>query len=584
MRIMEFMSIRFFHGGILLAAVCCAGAWAQEYTISTVAGTGASPGFADGNALVTAQFDEPASIALDSKGNLYIADSVNHRIRLFTGGNVTTVAGTGSPGFSGDGSSATSATLNFPEGIALDQAGNLYIADTGNHAIRKVDTSGNISTIVGQGGQIGAVGDNGPATTAMLNHPAAVAVDSSGNIYIADTDNSEIRKVVGANIFCVLGCGITGGSLDHPRALAVDSAGAIYIADSQQHSIVKYSGVASTVIAGTGFIGFGGDGGPAVNAQLNTPEGLVMDAAGTIYISDSFNSRVRKILKDGTIQTIAGNGTLNYLGDGGLATSASLYFPRGLAVDGQGNVYVSDTANGCIRLLTPAYPAIASGGVANSASGGTNLTPGSLASIYGSYFAASAVKASAPLPTTLGGVSVTVNGIAAHISYVSPTQVNFQVPWATQTGSASVIVSQTGAAGNTIAVPVVAAAPGLFVTAAGAAVAQNYPSYSLNTAANPIPAGGTIVAYLTGIGAVLPSGMIADGAATPFSPLFNSALGCSATIGGVTAQVGFAGLTPGYAGLAQANITVPLGVKSGSNPLVLTCGGQASNSATISVK
>jgi uncharacterized protein (TIGR03437 family) len=585
---MEFMSIRYFRGGILLAAACCAGAWAQQYNISTVAGTGGAPGFADGNALLTALLSSPASIALDPKnsGNLYIADSVNHRIRLLTGGNVTTVAGTGSAGWAGDGASATSAELNFPEGIAVDSTGNLYIADTGNHVIRKVDTTGNITTIAGTGGQSGAIGDNGPATSAQLSLPSAVALDSSGNIYIADTGNSEIRKIVGTNMFCVLGCGTTGGSLANPRALAVDATGAIYIADTEQHSVVKYSGVTRTVLAGTGNIGFSGDGGQAVNAQFDTPEGLAMDAAGYVYISDSFNGRVRKILKDGTIETIAGtgNGVVTYSGDGGPATAASLYFPRGLAVDGQGNVYVSDTVNAVIRLLTPVYPAINAGGVANSASGATTLAPGSLATVYGSYLASSTAKASAPLPTTLGEVSVSVNGVAAPISYVSSTQVNFQVPWSTQTGPATVTVSQAGGAGNTVTVPVAAAAPGLFVTSAGAAVAQNYPSYSLNTSSNPIAAGGTIVAYLTGIGAVLPAGAIADGAATPASPIFNSALGCGATIGGITAQVGFVGMTPGYAGLAQANITVPAGVKSGSNPLIVTCNGQASNAAAISVK
>ena len=586
MRIMEFMSIRYFHGGILLAAVCCAGAWAQQYNITTVAGTGSTPGFADGNALVTALLYSASSIALDPKnaGNLYIADALNHRIRLLTGGNVTTVAGTGSQGWAGDGASAISAELNAPEGIAVDSAGNLYIADTGNHVIRKVDTTGNITTIAGTGGQSGSTGDNGLATSAELSFPSAVALDSSGNIFIADTGNSEIRKIVGTNMFCVLGCGITGGSLDHPNSLALDASGAIYIADTEQHSIVKYSGVALTVLAGTGILGFSGDGGPAVNAQVDTPEGIAIDAAGYVYFSDTFNNRIRKILKDGTIETIAGNGAMTYAGDGGPATAASLFFPRGLTVDGQGNVYVSDTVNSVIRLLAPADPAINAGGVANSASGATSLAPGSLASVYGSYFAASPATAAAPLPTRLGEVSVTVNGVPAHISFVNSTQVNFQVPWSTQTGTANVTVSQSGTAGNTIAVPVVAAAPGLFVTAAGAAIAQNYPSYSLNTSSNPIPAGGTIVAYLTGIGPVLPSGVIADGAATPFSPLFNSALGCSATIGGVTAQVGFAGMTPGYAGLAQANITVPSGLKSGGNPLVVTCGGHASNAAAISVK
>ena len=586
-RIMEFMSIRYIQGGILLAALCCRGAWAQEYTITTVAGTGASPGFDDGNALLTALLNGPGQLALDSKGNLYIADALNHRIRLLTGGNVTTVAGTGTAGWAGDGAAATSAELNYPEGVAVDSAGNIYIADTGNHVIRKVDTTGNITTIAGTGGQIGSIGDSGPALSAQLNRPSALALDASGNIYIADTGNNEIRKLVGANIFCVLGCGITGGSLANPNALVVDASGAIYIADSEQHSVIKYAGAPLTIttLAGSGTInGFSGDGGPGNQALLNTPEGLAIDSAGYIYIADTLNGRVRKILKDGTIVTIAGNGTENYTGDGGPATAASLNFPHGLAVDGKGNVYVADNANAVIRLLSPVYPAINAGGVANSASGATTLAPGSLATAYGTYFTPVTAHASAPLPKTLGEVSVTVNGVAAPISFVNPTQVNFQVPWGTQTGPANITVSQAGGAGNTVSAPVAAAAPGLFVTTAGRAVAQNYPDYSLNSSSNPIAAGGIVIAYLTGIGAVIPAGVIADGAATPASPLLNAAVGCGATIGGIAAPVGFMGLTPGYVGLAQANITVPKGVASGSNPLVVTCNGQASNAAAISVK
>jgi uncharacterized protein (TIGR03437 family) len=580
---MEFMSIRYFCGRILLPVVCCAGAWAQQYGISTVAGTGGAPGFADGAATTAALFNSPGGIALDSKGNLYIADPLNHRIRMLSGGNVSTVAGNGTAGFTGDGAAATSAELNFPEAVAVDSTGNLYIADTANHVIRKVDTTGKISTIAGMNGQIGATGDNATATSALLNYPGGVAVDSAGNVYIADTGNSEIRKVSSGNITCVLGCGATGGAISNPDAVVVDSAGNLYVTDTGKYRVVKYSGVTLTVLAGTGQIGFSGDGGPATNAQLNNPQGLARDAAGFVYIADSFNGRIRKLLADGTIVTIAGNGVYTYAGDGGPAASASLYFPRGLAVDGQGKVYVADTVNACIRLLTPVLPAINAGGVANAASGATTLSPGSLASVYGTYFTSLTASASTtPLPTTLGGVSVTVNGVPAPILYVNPTQINFQVPWSTQTGTANIAVSQAGGAGNTVTVAVAAAAPGLFLTSTGLAVAQNYPDYSLNTPFNPIPAGGVIIAYLTGIGAVSPA--IASGTPTPASPFFNSLLGCSATIGGATAQVIFAGMTPGYVGLAQANILVPSGLKSGPNPLVVTCNGQASNAAAINVK
>ena len=580
---MEYMSIWYFRGRILLAAaVCCAGASAQQYTISTVAGLGAQPGYAEGAALTVAQVNTPGGIALDSSGRLYIADSLNHRIRMLSGGVVSTVAGNGLAGYEGDGGSATGldAKLNFPEGVAVDSAGNLYIADTANNVIRMVNPSGQITTIVGTGTQ-GAAGDNGVATSAQLKHPAGVAVDSSGTIYIADTGNSEIRQVIGGNIVCFLSCGVAGGILNNPDGVAVDSAGNLYIADTGNHRILKYASGVLTVIAGTGVLGFSGDGGPAANAQLNNPEGVVVDSAGLVYIADSYNGRIRKIFPDGTINTIGGTGQVGFGGDGGAATRASFYFPYGLAVDGQGNVYLSDTGNGCIRLMTLIYPALNAGGVANAASGTTKLSPGSLASVYGAYFTSTSASAGPPLPAKLGGVSVTVNGVAAPILFVSPNQVNFQIPSSTQTGTASIKVSQTGVASNAVSVGVTSAAPGLFLTAAGTAVAQNYPDYSTNTSSNPIAAGGTIIAYLTGIGAVLPA--VADGAATPSSPVSYASLGCSATVGGIAAQVSVA-LTPGFVGLAQANVSVPSGVKSGSNPLVVTCGGQASNAANISVK
>jgi uncharacterized protein (TIGR03437 family) len=580
---MEFMSIWYFRGRVLAAAVvCCAGAWAQQYTISTVAGLGSNPGYAEGDALTVAQFNSPGGIALDSSGRLYIADSLNHRIRMLSGGVVSTVAGNGLAGYEGDGLSATSlyTKLNFPEGVAVDSGGNLYIADTGNNVIRMVNPTGQITTVAGTG-TLGSTGDTGVATLAELKHPAAVAVDSSNNIYIADTGNNEIREVIGGNIICLLSCGVTGGFLNDPDGVAVDSLGNLYIADTGNHRILKYSGGTLTVIAGTGILGFSGDGGPGIDAQLDNPQGLTVDSAGMLYIADSFNGRVRKILPNGTIVTIGGNGTVGFGGDGGASTNASMFFPRGLVVDGQGNVYIADIGNGCIRLMTLFSPAINAGGAANAASGTAKLSPGSLAAVYGTYFTSKTASAAAPLPTTLGGVSVTVNGVAAPLLFVSPNQLNFQVPWETQTGTANVVVSQTGVASNSIGVAVAAAAPGLFLTSAGTAVAQNYPDYSANTVSNPIAAGGTVIAYLTGIGAVIPA--VADGAATPASPVSNAALGCLATVGGAAAQVSVA-LTPGFVGLAQANVVVPAGLKSGANALIVICNGQASNAATISVK
>jgi len=566
---------------MLLPLLWCAGAWAQQYTISTIAGMGQTSGFADGGATNTAEFMSTGGLAVGPSGKLYIADPLNHRVRMLSGGNVTTVAGNGTAGFAGDNGAATSAELDFPSAVAVDSSGNLYIADTGNEVIRKVDTKGNITTIAGTAGQIGATGDSGPATSALLDAPGGIAVDAAGNIYIADTANNEIRKVSGGNMFCVLGCGITGGTISAPQAVAVDAAGNVYIADTGNYRVVQYSGITVTVLAGTGLMGFSGDGGPGPSAMLNNPQGIFLDSAGFVYIADSFNGRIRKILKDGTIVTVAGDGAIAYSGDGGPATSAAMWLPRAVAVDGTGNVYISDTGNYVIRQLTPTFPQISAGGAVNAASSGGKLSPGSLATLYGSYFTTATSSAPAPLPYTLGAVSVTVNGVSAPILFVSPGQINFQVPWGTQTGTATVAVSYAGGGSNTLSVPVVSAAPGLFVSS-GSVVAQNYPDYSLNSNSNPIAQGGIIIAYLTGVGPVLPS--IADGIATPSTTVYNSNPMCSATLGGTTAVVQFSGLTPGYVGLAQANIQVPSGIASGSNQLIVTCNGQASNSAAIYVK
>ena len=289
-RIIEFMSIRYFHGGILLAAMCCAGAWAQAVQLlSTVAGTGGAPGFADGNAPLTALLDAPGSIALDSKGNLV------HRATpgitgsgMLTGGNVTTVAGTGTAGWAGDGAAATSAELNFPEGIAVDSSGNLYIADTGNHVIRKVDTTGNIIDHRRHSGPDRGHRRQRAATSADLSFPSAVALDSSGNLFIADTGNSEIRKIVARATSLRPGLRDYRGSLTIPTPWRWTPRARFTSPIPSKHSVVKYSGVTRTVLAGTGNLGFSGDGGPAVNAQFDTPEGLAMDAAGSIYISRLF--------------------------------------------------------------------------------------------------------------------------------------------------------------------------------------------------------------------------------------------------------------------------------------------------------
>jgi hypothetical protein len=311
-------------------------------TINTVAGVGMGGYSGDGGAAWMAQLNSPFGVAVDSGGNLYIADTLNHRVRkVDASGNISTVAGNGTDGYSGDGGAAASAQLNKPFGVAVDSGGNLYIADTFNHRVRKVDASGNISTVAGNG-TAGYSGDGGAAASAPLNKPYGVAVDSGGNLYIADTFNHRIRKVdASGNISTVAGTGTAGNpgegefatsaNIKYPYGVAVDSGGNLfYVADDGSSRVRKVdaSGKISTV-AGNGTAGYSGDGGAAASAKLYLPYGVAVDSGGNLYIADTLNHRVRKVDASGNINTVAGNGTGGYSGDGGAAASAQLNLPYG---------------------------------------------------------------------------------------------------------------------------------------------------------------------------------------------------------------------------------------------------------------
>jgi uncharacterized protein (TIGR03437 family) len=551
---------------------------AQQYTISTIAGNGAA-GFVDGDALGGAQLNFPAGIAVDSAGKVYVADSSNHRIRVLSGGNLSTVAGNGTLGYSGDGASATSAELNSPNAVAVDGSGNLYIADTGNHIIRKV-SGGTITLFAGTPTVFGYQGDNGLAVGAALWSPSGLAVDAAGNVYISDTNNNLVRKVDNTGtITAVVGSKGTANTLNHPTGIAIDSSGALYIADTDDQRIVKWANNKLTTIAGTGVKGFSGDGGPATKATLQNPVGLAVDAAGNVYIADSTNSRIRKVTPDGTIVTIAGNGKLTFSGDGGPATSAALYFPRAVAVDAQANVYIADTSNQVIRLLQGVNPVISDGGVTNAASYAQQISPGALATVWGS-FGVSPGATTAPWPSSFNGLTVSVNGQQSPIYYVSSGQVNFQVPWSTATGTAAVTVSVNGGMSNSMSVPVVSAGPGLFQIGNLPAVLNQ--DESPNAPSNPAAGGSFIFAYLTGSGPVSPA--VADGVPAPTDTVVQALSAASAKIGSADALVKFTGLAPGYIGLVQMNIVVPTGLAPGDYPLTVTIDGQTSNSITISVK
>ena len=328
----------------------------------------------------TDQLNTPFGVAVDGLGIVYIADSGNNRIRRLSGGVLTTVAGTGGAGFGGDGGAATAALLWQPRGVAVDAAGNLYIADRWNRRIRRVTPGGIISTVAGAG-TMGFTGDGGSAVTAELGEPAAVAVDAAGTIYIADQSNQRIRRVVGGVISTLAGNGTpayrgdggpaSSASLYQPLGVCPGPGGTVYVADTSNFRVrvISAGGVIST-LAGNGTPGWSGDGGLAVNAQLFGPVGLAMDGAGNLYIADGENHRVRRVAPDGRVTTVAGSGGILYSGDGGPATAATLYRPSSLAVDAAGNLYIADTFNDRIRMVTPG------GTITTVAGGGTSPADG----------------------------------------------------------------------------------------------------------------------------------------------------------------------------------------------------------------
>jgi len=341
-------------------------------TISTFAGVRRSNRPRVGELADNAFLGLPSSTALDSSGNLYIADTVHNRILKVADGNVATVAGTGFAGYSGDGLAATDGELNGPTGVAVDSSDNLYIADRRNNRVRMV-SGGIISTLAGDGTR-GFSGDNGPASKAALWNPYAVAVHGDA-LYISDSGNSRVRQVSGGMISTFAGAGKSGDSgdggkatdaeLGSPTGLAVDLSGNVYIADTAAHRIrMVGNGIIST-LAGTGVRGYSGDGDQARDAQLDSPTGVAVDSDGTVYIADTNNSRIRQLATTGIITTIAGNGTVGYVGDGGDAIAAELYSPTGLSV-ASGRIYLADKGNNSVRILA-----------ASGAATMTSPTPGS---------------------------------------------------------------------------------------------------------------------------------------------------------------------------------------------------------------
>ncbi len=596
----------------------------QNGTIATVAGNGGG-GFAayqgptgDGGPANSARLTSPFGVAADSKGNLLIADTFDHRIRQVSpDGIVSTVAGTGTAGLSGDGGPAINARLNAPFGLAADGAGNLYFIDANNYRIRKISPDGTIHTIAGTG-KSGFAGDGGPATSAMLGDFSwcntlcgGLAVDAAGNLLIADSSNNRVRKISPDGIITtVAGNGTPGFSGDGGRAtdarfwvptsVTADRAGNLFIADGAGYIRRVSPDGTITTVAGTGaFTGPSGDGGPAANARLSAPSGVVVDSAGNLFIADpgwnfytgdgAYQSccdhRIRKVSPDGTITTVAGNGVAGFYGDGGPAATAALNGPVSVAADGAGNVYVADAANNAIRMLQPTGRSLLIGAVLDAASLNADpVTPGKIVVIRGAELGPAELLQNQPVAgrfgTELAGTTVSFDGIAAPILAVSAAEITAVVPYAITGAKTQVTATYRGNASQTFTAPVASSAPSLFTvnhTGAGQALAINAIDGAANSAANPVKIGDYVSLYATGEGQTAPGGVDGKlGGATPTHPVFP----VTVSVGGIPATVQFVGGAPGQvAGLLQVNVQIPGGVQPGGYvPVVLQVGDRASSS------
>ncbi len=598
-KILKFMKSFYLVFGLLLAGGVAS---AQQYFASTIAGTGASPGWSgDGGPSLSAQFNNPLRVAVDGAGNLYIADYTNFSVRKVdkASGNVSTVAGSGAIGFSGDGGSIVGSKLSNILDIAVDASGNVYIADSLNSRVRRVDTSGNISTYAGNGSR-GYAGDGGAASDAALYFPAGLALDAAGNLYIADYGNATVRVVTKSTgkISTVAGVGYSvfgsapgdGGPatkafLAQPYSVGVDKAGNVYVGDIGTSSIRK--------------IGLDGK----INTYVSNfvSQNFAMDASGTIYFADYRTHTVQKILPGGTRLWIAGNGTPGWSGDGGPSTSAQFTAPYGVAIDAAGAVYVADSGNAIIRKLTPAafsIGAVANAGnlqafgppVAGTGDAANPISAGEIVVVFGAGLGQDTLISAAPqgglFPTILAGTQVLFNGKAAPLIYASAGIVAAIVPYSINgLSSVQVAASYQGRTSRAATVPVAPTAPGVFTANAsgsGQAAVLNQ-NGTLNSASNPAQVGSIITLYATGEGQSSPGGV--DGKLATGTTLPQPVQSVSVKIGGLPAVVNYAGAAPTLvAGVMQVNVQIPAGfAPSNSVALVLNVGGVNSPTVTIAV-
>ena len=561
----------------------------------TIAGNGSEGFSGDGGNALAAQMGAIWGLAVDAQGNVYFADTWNQRVRMVAaGGTISTIAGSGSSGDSGDGGPALSADLLWPAGLALDTAGNLYVS-TGSR-VRKVSSDGTIAAFAGTSSP-GYGGDGQAATRASLREPHGLAVDSAGNVYIADSGNFRIRKVdqtgkiatiAGAGQYGYSGDGgpATAARIGYVDAIALDLAGNLYFSDPYNHCVrrISPSGTIQTVAGGT--FGSGGDGGPPSGAQLRYPHGLAVDHNGNLFVADSLNYRVRVVGNGGTLFTAAGTGSSGFSGDGGPGPYAALNMPYAIAADPAGDLYIADLRNFRIRCLqspqVPPQPAPNLGTpIVNAASYAGPASPGALVSIFGENLASGAASSTAvPLSASLAGATVFINGSPAPMLYASSGQINFQMPLVAP-GAASMLVQRDGASSGLVSIVVAPSVPGIFAWVENQGIIQNE-DYTLNDPGNPARRGTPITIWATGPGDATPP--VPAGQAAAANPLSKTIGTPVVTIGSVPAQLLFSGLAPGFVGLWQINAVVPENAPAGDSiPVQVSINGVASNTVTMAV-
>ena len=551
---------------------------------AVVAGDGGFGYRGDNEPAVDAALNQPSGVAVGADGALYIADERNHRLRMVSAGIITTVAGTGAPGFGYDGPTAVTTPLDRPTGASVDPGGVVWFSESGGNRVRKLTPGGGMITVAGKDPG-GLEGDNVAAMSARLHAPSFALLDAQGVLYFSDSAAHKVRKIQpGGLLMTVAGTGdsgfggdggaAAGALLDTPRGLAFDVAGNLYIADSGNHRIRR--------VSPDGRIATFGEG-----AALRNPAGVAVTRESDVLVADTQNHRIARLRADGSLVTLAGSpGVSGFGGDGGPGASALMNAPSAVAVDAAGSIYVADTGNQRIRVLeagggAPVADPIVDqppqpGGlrILNAASlEAGRVAPGELVSLVGTRIGpATGVSAPVPAARGLSGSEVWFDGQPAPVISAAENMVTAQAPFGiagrVRTGIEVRLNGITRAYG---AADVALASPGIFTGAGGLVLASNEDS-SPNGPSTPAQAGTVIALFATGSGETTPASSegrpAGDAPAKPVLPV-------AVTVGGESAPVLFAGSAPGLIGILQVNVRVPP-LRPGPAAVVLFVGGARS--------